>query len=58
MFGPVASDPTVSRLVDTLAGDADQALAAIETARAAARPRSGRWPVSMHPTTTATARRR
>ena len=37
VFGPVASDPTVSRLVDTLAADADRALVAIETARAAAR---------------------
>ena len=37
VFGPVASDPTVSRLVDTLAADADRALAAIDTARAAAR---------------------
>ena len=37
VFGPVASDPTVSRLVDTLAGDVDHALVAIETARAAAR---------------------
>lgn len=37
VFGLVASDPTVSRLVDTLAGDVDHALAAIETARAAAR---------------------
>jgi len=38
-FGRVASDPTVSRLVDTLAADADEALAAIEAARAAARAR-------------------
>lgn len=37
VFGPVASDPTVSRLVATLAGDAEKALAAIDTARAAAR---------------------
>ena len=35
----VASDPTVSRLVDALADDADRALTAIETARAAARAR-------------------
>src|SRR3954453_23835094 len=40
VFGPVASDPTVSRLVDTLAADAPAALAAINTARAAARKRS------------------
>jgi hypothetical protein len=39
LFGPVASDATVSRLVDTLAGDVDAALAAIDTARAAARAR-------------------
>jgi len=37
VFGRVASDPTVSRLIDTLAADADQALTAIESARAAAR---------------------
>src|SRR3954471_24194641 len=37
VFGPVASDPTISRLVATLAGDADAALSAIERARAAAR---------------------
>ncbi len=37
VFGPVASDPTVSRLIDTLAADAGAALAAINTARAAAR---------------------
>jgi hypothetical protein len=36
-FGRVASDPTVSRLVAALAGDADRASAAIDTARAAAR---------------------
>jgi hypothetical protein len=39
VFGRVASDPTVSRMITTLAGDADQALAAINTARAAARER-------------------
>jgi hypothetical protein len=37
VFGPVASDPTVSRLIDTLAADAPAALAAMATARAAAR---------------------
>jgi hypothetical protein len=37
LFGEVASDPTVSRLIDTLAGDVDTAVAAIRTARAAAR---------------------
>ena len=37
VFGPVASDPTISRLLDTLAGDVDGALAAIRAARATAR---------------------
>src|SRR4051795_8099276 len=39
VFGPVASDPTVSRLVAALAGDVDAATAAIRAARAAARER-------------------
>jgi len=39
VFGPVASDPTVSRLITRLAGDADDAVAAIAAARAAARER-------------------
>src|SRR5262249_20280871 len=34
LFGLVASDPTVSRLIDTLARDADRVLAAVNTARA------------------------
>jgi hypothetical protein len=37
LFGPVASDPTVSRLIAALASDADNALAALRSARAAAR---------------------
>jgi hypothetical protein len=37
VFGPVASDPTVSRLIATLAADAPTALSAINAARAAAR---------------------
>ena len=37
VYGRVASDPTVSRAVDALAVDADAALTAIDTARAAAR---------------------
>lgn len=37
LFGPVASDPTVSRLVSTLAADIDTVLPAIRSARAAAR---------------------
>ena len=40
VFGPVASDPTVSRLIDTLAADVPAALAAIHAARAAARSRA------------------
>src|SRR6478735_456617 len=39
VFGHVASDPTVSRLIDTLAADAPAALAAINSARAAIRAR-------------------
>ncbi len=37
LFGLAASDPTVSRLIDQLAADAPKALAAIGSARAAAR---------------------
>src|SRR5690242_10293275 len=37
VFGPVASDPTVSRLVDTLAAAGPRALAAIRRARAEVR---------------------
>lgn len=40
VFGPVASDPTVSRTIDRLALDATAVLAAIDTARAAARARA------------------
>jgi hypothetical protein len=40
VFGPVASDPTVSRLIDTLAADAPAALAALASARATARARA------------------
>lgn len=39
VFGPVASDPTVSRLVDALAAAGPKALSAIRTARAEARER-------------------
>ena len=39
LFGPVASDPTISRLVDTLAAAGSRALAAIRTARAEVRDR-------------------
>jgi hypothetical protein len=37
VFGPVASDPTVSRTVDALAADAPRALAALDAARRQAR---------------------
>jgi len=40
LFGPVASDATVSRLVTTLADDIDTALPAIRAARAQARARA------------------
>lgn len=50
LFGAVASDPTVSRLFASLAGDVDSAVSAIRSARAAARQRV--WvrsqPVSAH----------
>jgi predicted lipoprotein with Yx(FWY)xxD motif len=39
LYGRVASDPTVSRTIATLAADAPAALAAINTARAVARAR-------------------
>jgi hypothetical protein len=40
LFGPVPSDPVVSRLIARLAGDAPRALKAIRAARAAARQRA------------------
>jgi hypothetical protein len=40
LFGPVASDPVVSRLISRLAGDLPAALKAIRAARAAARQRA------------------
>ena len=42
VFGPVASDPTVSRTIDALAADAARALKAINSARAAARAHAWR----------------
>lgn len=39
VFGPVASDPTVSRLIDTLAASGEKALTAIRTARSEVRSR-------------------
>jgi Transposase DDE domain group 1 len=46
LFGPVASDPVVSRLVSALAADALRALKAIRAARAAARARA--WELAGH----------
>jgi hypothetical protein len=43
LFGPVASDPVVSRLVARLAADAPRALKAIHAARAGARARVWNW---------------
>jgi hypothetical protein len=40
LFGPVASDPVISRLITALAGDAPRALKAIRGARATARQRA------------------
>ncbi len=40
LFGPVASDPVISRLIAGLAADAPRALKAIRAARAAARERA------------------
>lgn len=46
VFGLVASDPTVSRLINTLATDAPAALSAIDTARA--RVRASAWSLAGH----------
>ncbi|WP_406326719.1 IS1380 family transposase [Streptomyces sp. NBC_00203] len=40
VFGPVASDPTVSRLIDSLATAGEEALATIRTARSEVRQRA------------------
>ena len=40
VYGRVASDPTVSRVIQTLAGDADKAVRAINKARACVRERA------------------
>jgi len=46
VYGPVASDPTVSRLIATLAEDADKAITAISGARQQARARV--WALAGH----------
>ena len=53
LFGPVASDPVVSRLVAQLAADAPRALKAIRAARAAARQRA--WELAGQPRRARTA---
>src|SRR5437773_9973767 len=47
VFGLVASDPTVSRTIDTLAADVPRALVAIDASRAAARAQA--WRVGGEP---------
>ncbi|CBG67269.1 putative transposase [Streptomyces scabiei 87.22] len=42
VFGPVASDPTVSRLIDTLAASGEKALQAVRSERAEVRQRAWR----------------
>jgi len=42
LFGRVASDPTISRLISSLASDPDRAVAAIDAARATARRQAWR----------------
>ena len=44
LFGMVASDPTISRIIDDLAGDVDAALAGISAARAHVRAVAGLLP--------------
>jgi len=48
VFGPVASDPTLSRTIARLAGDVDKVLAAIDRARAAARAGAGQHAPDHH----------
>ena len=43
LFGTVASDPTVSRRIDTLAADVDTVVAALRSARAQARALRLKW---------------
>jgi hypothetical protein len=43
VFGPVASDPTISRLIDTLAASGEKALEAVRSARSKSAIAPGRW---------------
>ncbi|MEV7994464.1 IS1380 family transposase [Streptomyces sp. NPDC086077] len=52
VFGPVASDPTVSRLINTLAAAGPKALTAIRSARAETRERVWRLAGASSPDTT------
>lgn len=54
VFGHVASDPTVSRLIDALARDADRTLAAVDAARARTRAAAWAFAGEHAPTTTST----
>ena len=49
LFGLVASDPVVSRLISRLAAEAPQALKAIRAARAAAWQRAWDWSATRRP---------
>lgn len=56
VYGPVASDPTISRLISALAADAPKALTAINTARAGARSRAWQLAGEHAPSHTASVR--
>lgn len=58
VFGPVASDPTLSRVLARPAGDGEKVLTAINIARATARARAGSRPARMPALTLATRRTR
>jgi hypothetical protein len=49
LYGPVASDPVVSRTITALAADPVRSLRAIRAARAAAGSGPGRWPARPSP---------
>lgn len=57
VFGPVAFQPTMLRLIDRLAACPDEAVAAIRRARGAALPRPMAVGERGHPPTTPTAAR-
>lgn len=50
VFGTLASDPTVSRLISKLASGGHRVLAALRTARAEVANTYGGWPVTQHRT--------